>query len=414
MGNNFSADSNCKALWRFEDGALVTDSKGGNTLEALGTPVVDTENYKEGAASVELPSIGDFLRIADADLDAGFPLKNGDTTKDFSLCAWAYLTTQPANSRTVYRKKGTNTMSLQVIFYWSDPNIVLRLALSSNGTAWTNNYNHASGMSLNQWYHIGVTYDGGDYSYRLRVWDESAQQILGTDLVGTGIDPFVGNGEVTLSANDVSTFWNWIGNLDEVVVFNDVLTVNEIDQIRAGTYGAGGNVVPLAAVIAATGGLAGSSGVERKLSGAIAGMGGISPTSQVQRALSAILAGLGNLAGTAKVDRSLIAAMAGTGGVAGTLSVTKLNALAGAIAAAGNVAGAVHVVRRMFAIIAGQGGLSGTLRADWALTGGIQGKGKLAGSLSGVGSSGPTLRVQGREKHSHTTGKGVSRRRVTL
>jgi hypothetical protein len=31
MANDFSADSNCKALWRFENGALTTDSKGGNT-----------------------------------------------------------------------------------------------------------------------------------------------------------------------------------------------------------------------------------------------------------------------------------------------------------------------------------------------------------------------------------------------
>lgn len=31
MANNFTADPNCKALWRFENGALTVDSKGTNT-----------------------------------------------------------------------------------------------------------------------------------------------------------------------------------------------------------------------------------------------------------------------------------------------------------------------------------------------------------------------------------------------
>ena len=32
MANDFSSDSNCVALWRFESGALTADSIGTNTL----------------------------------------------------------------------------------------------------------------------------------------------------------------------------------------------------------------------------------------------------------------------------------------------------------------------------------------------------------------------------------------------
>lgn len=53
--NDFSGDESCMALWRFENGALTTDSSGNsNTLTSRYNPVADTSNYMEGAASVDL------------------------------------------------------------------------------------------------------------------------------------------------------------------------------------------------------------------------------------------------------------------------------------------------------------------------------------------------------------------------
>ena len=89
MANDFSADPNCVALWRFESGALTTDSKGSNTLTAINTPTADTGDYKEGAASVSLvKSSSQYFSIADASLPTDFPCKNGGTGKIFSICAW--------------------------------------------------------------------------------------------------------------------------------------------------------------------------------------------------------------------------------------------------------------------------------------------------------------------------------------
>ena len=60
MANDFSSDTDCKALWNFENGALTTDSKGGNTLSIGGnTPSADTVNYKQGAASCDFDSSND-------------------------------------------------------------------------------------------------------------------------------------------------------------------------------------------------------------------------------------------------------------------------------------------------------------------------------------------------------------------
>jgi len=77
VANIFTNDSNCKALWRFENGALTTDSKGTNTLTNNNTVVADTVNFKEGAASANLESSSSqYFSITNANLNAGFPLKD--------------------------------------------------------------------------------------------------------------------------------------------------------------------------------------------------------------------------------------------------------------------------------------------------------------------------------------------------
>ena len=92
MANDFSSDANCVALWKLDNGASTTDSKGTNTLTNVNVVTNDAVNQQEGDAcgDFELDS-SQCLTITDANLDAGFPLKNGDATKIISLCAWCYL-----------------------------------------------------------------------------------------------------------------------------------------------------------------------------------------------------------------------------------------------------------------------------------------------------------------------------------
>ena len=47
MANDFSLDNNCLVLYRFENGALTTDSKDSATLVASSpSPTADTTHYK--------------------------------------------------------------------------------------------------------------------------------------------------------------------------------------------------------------------------------------------------------------------------------------------------------------------------------------------------------------------------------
>ncbi|MBW1859917.1 MAG: right-handed parallel beta-helix repeat-containing protein, partial [Deltaproteobacteria bacterium] len=84
------------------------------------------------------------------------------------------------------------------------------------------------------WYHVGAVYDASDNSMKLRVWDDNAGNFLDANAITTC------DGDMAASSDDLyvgqgSTGYH-DGLMDEVVVFNDVLTDIEIDKIRAQVY----------------------------------------------------------------------------------------------------------------------------------------------------------------------------------
>ncbi|MCJ7546801.1 MAG: LamG domain-containing protein [Deltaproteobacteria bacterium] len=241
MPNNFASDVNCKALWRFENGALTADSKGGNTLTAAGTPTADQVNFKEGAASVQVQdgAAPDSFSITDALLDAGFPFKLADAIKKISATFWIKCTAMPADTKT-----GSVFLKSSAIAHYSIAIAVETDGLGDtyiefwlgNGLAWTI-YQHASALAINTWYHVGVTYQDSDQAYRIRIWDDTAGAILGVDKTGNGLNAWIGDGDLSITSAGAMTSLTAL--VDEIVVFNDILTVAEIDAIRAGTYGGG-------------------------------------------------------------------------------------------------------------------------------------------------------------------------------
>src|SRR4030042_3740043 len=250
MANNFQNDASCKALWRLESGALTADSKGGNTLINSGVDE-DLVNFREGACSgLFVRANTDDLSIDDADLDSGFPLKSTESNLTFSICLWRRPLTISVYEALIY--KSTTTPNMSFIIYLTNT-CQIEVWISNNGTSW-NYCTHASAISTNVWYHVCFTRDNADGSYRIRIWDDTNQEILGVDKTGTVVAPIMKNTEFRLSIASSSAL---NGNLDEVVVFNDVLSVAEIDAIRAGTYGAG-QIVTMEAAIAGAGGVAGS------------------------------------------------------------------------------------------------------------------------------------------------------------
>jgi len=243
--NDFSGDANCFALWNFENGQLTTDSKSTNTLTNSGV-VADTVNYKEGLASGDWEMTeSDYMTIADGSLSAGFPLKNGDANKKISVCFWYRMESLPVNNndyKVLCSKYNStlNSRSFAVIHHKSllyGQELLLQIG-HTNGTNAESQWLDRIELAVNVWYHVGVTFQDSDKAFRIRLYDSASTNTY--DRTGT----FLNNVSVEDAAWTIGQYASLVagvyhdGLIDEMVVFNDILSSGEIDQIRSGTFSA--------------------------------------------------------------------------------------------------------------------------------------------------------------------------------
>jgi hypothetical protein len=239
MANDFSGDPNCVALWKFDNNAL--DSKGGNDLTPVNTPTYDSGDKKEGTHSAVLAhSSAQYFTIADGDLDAGFPGKNGTSEQSFSICCWVKLASvgDPLDFGVVTKyqvSSGKRTWALVIRPTTPYP----RLIIGYNGGNSATTLNFDTALSTGIWYHIAGVYDASDNGMKIRVWDDNAGALLDDNKEGTaGGDMFPSDAPLEIGRYTIDSSYCLDGKPDEAVIFNKVLTDDEIDAIRAGTYGA--------------------------------------------------------------------------------------------------------------------------------------------------------------------------------
>lgn len=228
MANDFSGDPHCVALWKFDNDA--TDSKGGNDLTPVDSPTYDSSVKKEGTHSADLPS-GPYFTIADADLDANFPGKNGTSEQSFSICCW-YRKNSNKAGLFVSKLGVSGKWSYRI---WQSSSSVIRFQIGyNNGESVTSLY-FGTVTVADIWYHIAAVYNASDNSMKIRVWDDNAGALLDSNATETAGGDMTPADAPILIGGDGGDY-NIDGYLDEVVIFKDVLTDDEIDDIRAGTY----------------------------------------------------------------------------------------------------------------------------------------------------------------------------------
>ena len=199
-------------------------------------------DFKEGAASADFEgSSSQYMSITDANLDAVFPLKSGDSNKKISVCG-RFQRESTSTWQGLFSKFDTNGLrSFSIGIEANNGNFVVMIG-HTNGTA-TEFLYRAGALVIGRFYHYGVTFQDSDKSWKVVVWDDTAQSKIinasgtatnnisvGTALVGIGARIF--NSGTPVQFMD--------GEIDEVPVFKDILTTGEIDQIRAGIYSVGG------------------------------------------------------------------------------------------------------------------------------------------------------------------------------
>lgn len=243
MANDFSADANCKALWRFENGALATDSKGTNTLTPVCGAPADLTIKKEGVSSINVrPTDPEHFVITDANLDAGYPFKNADAIKKFSICFFIRANSSPSEGDFRYFnfKYDTNQVCYEIIQRTEGGVKKLCIGHSYSGTTIDEVYNLFEvpigdiPFNENTWYHVAYVYDDNTRLAKCRFYDYSTFQIYESFWTWPS-NIYIGTGILYFSAPwSAYAFDGW---MDEIVVFNRILTSKEIDQIRMGKFG---------------------------------------------------------------------------------------------------------------------------------------------------------------------------------
>lgn len=243
MANDFSGDSSCKALWRLESGALTTDSKSTNTLTNSGVSE-ETTNHMEGSCAGLFESANsDYMNIPDANLASGFPLKNGDTTKVFTIAFWMRPATVPGSG--VYA-------GLVTKWDWTNSKVSLSIQLTGGklrilqgyGSGTSNEYYDAATISANTKYHVVVTMDGVNKLAYIWVYNLSTAALSSYRKAWSNAMRIV-DCDLRLGAECNGNFYN--GVLDEVVVLNRMINEVEAAKIRSGTY-SGANALDIGAV----------------------------------------------------------------------------------------------------------------------------------------------------------------------
>jgi hypothetical protein len=239
MANDFSSDSNCQALYKFETGAAFDDDSGPvgtNTLSMVNTPTEDATNYKEGAIAISLAAASaQYAKVIDANLSANFPLKSGDTSKLITISCWVRPTTVDANKRRIWSKYSAtgNKRSLQL--YHNSSQIYFQY--STAGTSGVEVSFAFGAMTANRWYHITLILDGVNKTWTCLVYDDTNSTwyaLRGQTIANT---VYASTAEFRIGADDdlaANTCFN--GQIDELVVFNRLLNYGEVVKIKNGTF----------------------------------------------------------------------------------------------------------------------------------------------------------------------------------
>ena len=244
-GNDFSGDGNAAAQWPLDNGPLSTDLIGTNTLTDNNTVTIDYENKKVGDASAhfEAPN-SESLTITDANLDSGFPLKSGESNDDISVTFWYKKETNDLYGG-LFSKWDTGAGARS--FYIRDHGTVLEFYIGTNSGTGYELLDNSLSTSTGRWYHVGATFNNTTKAWKLRVWDDTAGSVV-LNASGTASNNIaITSAAVAIGAshkNDTPERYTH-SSVDEVVVFNDILTTREIDQIRQGIYDSTSNAMDL-------------------------------------------------------------------------------------------------------------------------------------------------------------------------
>jgi hypothetical protein len=207
------------AWWRMDDNAaskVVIDSAGTNTGASVqNTSVVHTNGINGGALAFNGSS--DYVTASSIQFER---------TDPFTLSAWIFR--GPSGNYQIINNESSSYRGYQLaisgtgFFY-------LTFRSTVNTSYFTATATNAI-VASNTWVHVAGTYNGSSSASGVTLYINAAQQavsIAGDNLTTTTI-----SGVQTLIGRRIpETFGYFLGNLDDVMIFNRALTQSEITQL---------------------------------------------------------------------------------------------------------------------------------------------------------------------------------------
>jgi len=239
MANNFSNDSNCVALYLFEND--TTDSKGNNDLTNTGIAFNTTK--KEGTYAGVFET-SDYGEITNANLDSGFPGKNGESFTALSIAAWVRFSSGLSTSQVIAcvwnATANARCWALKTLGSATIPRFEFLKGYNAGASFET--FDHAyTSLATSVWYHVQVSYLESSKVLLFGVWDDTYAGYRQDNSQDFGTATFVQSTNVEDEEFNIGRYGQSLyylnGSLDELAVFKDVVTASEFSQIRQGAYG---------------------------------------------------------------------------------------------------------------------------------------------------------------------------------
>lgn len=225
---NTRIDGNCAARWRFESGALTTDSTGTNTLTNYNV-TSNTSDKMEGGGCAEFDGTTAYFEILDDNLSADFPLKSTVYGKDFSVLVWIKADVL-SNYRTIFDK--TDCIWANIDSTYTAPAVDIELISNHEQSTVISTAAWSTGI----WYHVAIRVYGQTSIVHYRVFNNSTGVATNYFELGNneGVPYRSLNGSLKIGQSTNTYFLD--GKMDEFLVFNGILGDNAVDSIRTGTY----------------------------------------------------------------------------------------------------------------------------------------------------------------------------------
>ena len=245
IANDFSGDANCLSVWKLNilPSNIAEDSKGGNNFaihSAVGTAyiTVDSSNYATSylSASVSLNNVptirSAWMTCTYANQITALPGSVGEDTT-FSLCCWIRPVGDPGNEQRAmvsrYHTGQRQWILRKAITHDSFNFVMTDVAISNHQITSTHTWTYGN------WYHVLCTFNSASKTATMRVCDSGGSSVFsGSFSLPTGMASW--NEDLELGTFGASPSFTFDGNINELCIFNDIVTDAEQDQIIAGTY----------------------------------------------------------------------------------------------------------------------------------------------------------------------------------